>query len=92
MEGKRVAIIGAGPSGLAAAKYAREVNLIPYLFEKADKVGGLWKTGTGIWPGMKCNLSKFSCTFSDFPWPQETETFVSAEKVMNFQLFFIFYD
>ncbi len=35
MSGKKVAIIGAGSSGLCAAKYALENGLDPVLFDRA---------------------------------------------------------
>lgn len=31
---------------------------------------------------MQCNLSKYSCTFSDFPWPEETPMFPTAEELL----------
>ncbi|CAI5953248.1 unnamed protein product [Closterium sp. NIES-64] len=42
---KRVAVIGAGPAGLASAKYLLEAGLQPTLFEKAGSIGGLWRQG-----------------------------------------------
>ncbi len=43
--GKRVAIIGSGPSGLAAAQQLRRLGHAVVVFEKADKVGGLLRYG-----------------------------------------------
>lgn len=43
--GKRVAIVGSGPAGLAAAQQlAREGHLVT-VFEKADRIGGLLRYG-----------------------------------------------
>ncbi|CAI7795085.1 unnamed protein product, partial [Closterium sp. NIES-53] len=42
---KRVAVIGAGPAGLASAKYLLEAGLQPTLFDKAASIGGLWRQG-----------------------------------------------
>lgn len=44
-KGKRVAIIGSGPAGLAAAKKLREVGHDITIFEKGSKPGGLLKGG-----------------------------------------------
>lgn len=42
----------------------------PTVFERDTQIGGLWRPGTGAaWPGMVANLSRYSCSFSDFPWP-----------------------
>jgi cation diffusion facilitator CzcD-associated flavoprotein CzcO len=46
---KRVCVVGAGPSGIAAAKNCVLFGLDFVVFEKGDKVGGNWvfnvKTG-----------------------------------------------
>jgi len=42
--GKRVAIIGAGPAGLSAAYYLRLNGVEPTLFDMADKPGGQLRT------------------------------------------------
>ena len=39
---KRVCVIGAGPSGITAAKNCIEAGLDVVVFEKNDKVGGNW--------------------------------------------------
>lgn len=43
--GKRVAIIGSGPSGLAAAQQLRRMGHSVTVFEKADKIGGILRYG-----------------------------------------------
>ncbi len=43
--GKRVAVIGGGPSGLAAAQQLNRAGHTVTVFEKADKVGGLLRYG-----------------------------------------------
>lgn len=43
--GKKVAIIGSGPSGLAAAQQLRRAGHAVTLYEKADRVGGLLRYG-----------------------------------------------
>ena len=63
-----VAIIGAGPSGLTAAKAAIECGLSPSIFEKSSNLGGLWKSETRyVWNELHTNLSRHTCIFSDFP-------------------------
>ena len=32
---------------------------------------------TPMWKGLRTNLSKHTCRFSDFPWPEDTPTFPS---------------
>ncbi len=43
-DGARVAIIGAGPGGLAAAKHALEAGFDVTVFEASDDLGGQWHT------------------------------------------------
>jgi dimethylaniline monooxygenase (N-oxide forming) len=76
-----VAIIGGGPSGLTSAKAALENGLKPVVFEKAAQIGGLWKNkGGSTWDSMRTNISKYSCMFSDFPWPTNTPLFPSRDE------------
>jgi glutamate synthase (NADPH/NADH) small chain len=43
--GKRVAVVGSGPAGLAAAQQLRRAGHSVTLFEKADRIGGLLRYG-----------------------------------------------
>jgi glutamate synthase (NADPH/NADH) small chain len=43
--GKRVAIIGSGPAGLACAQQLARMGHAPTIFEKSDRIGGLLRYG-----------------------------------------------
>ena len=43
--GKRVAVVGSGPAGLAAAQQLRRAGHMVTLYEKADRIGGLLRYG-----------------------------------------------
>jgi dimethylaniline monooxygenase (N-oxide forming) len=67
-----VAIIGAGPSGLVAAKYALQAGFDVTVFEASDDLGGQWHataSHSGVWPGMHANTSRAMTAFSDFGAP-----------------------
>ena len=53
---KRVAIVGAGPSGLPAIHHALLYGVEPVCFELTDNIGGLWryKEGTRNINGVHC--------------------------------------
>lgn len=40
---KRVAVVGAGVSGLSSIKCCLDEDLEPTCFERSDDIGGLWK-------------------------------------------------
>ena len=82
--GGRVAVVGAGPSGLVAAKYAIEAGFDVVVFEAADDLGGQWHTAadhSGVWPGMHTNTSRAMTAFSDFPAPADYPLHPVAEQV-----------
>lgn len=80
-----VAILGAGPSGLVAAKYALEQGLEPLILEKNSEIGGVWNPSTGFtWNTMSTNLSKYTCSFSDLPWEKESPMFPSSSDMFNY--------
>jgi glutamate synthase (NADPH/NADH) small chain len=43
--GKRVAVVGSGPAGLAAAQQLNRVGHLVTVFERADRIGGLLRYG-----------------------------------------------
>jgi len=57
MEIKKVAIIGAGPAGIATAIQLRRYGINPLLFEK-EKVGGLLRNANLVenYPGFRILL------------------------------------
>ena len=89
---KRVAIIGAGASGLPAIKSVLEEDMIPVCFERTDDIGGLWNytpevRGDGQASVMKStviNTSKETMCYSDFPIPEDFPNFMHNTKVMEY--------
>jgi dimethylaniline monooxygenase (N-oxide forming) len=85
--GARVAIVGAGPSGLVAAKHALEAGFDATVFEASDDLGGQWFTTaahSGVWPGMRTNTSRAMTAFSDFPAPADHPLHPTAEQIRDY--------
>jgi dimethylaniline monooxygenase (N-oxide forming) len=63
-----VAVLGAGPGGLATARWLLSQGFEPTIFEQAPMLGGQW-TGlpgvSGVWPTMHTNTSRVLTAFSD---------------------------
>jgi cation diffusion facilitator CzcD-associated flavoprotein CzcO len=82
--GARVAVVGAGPGGLTAAKHALQAGFDVTVFEASDDLGGQWHTTaahSGVWPGMHTNTSRAMTAFSDFPAPAEYSLHPAAEQI-----------
>ena len=66
----RVGIIGAGPAGIAAARYLLSEGFDPIIFERSPVLGGQWSGSEGIngvWPSLHTNTSRVLTAFSDLP-------------------------
>jgi cation diffusion facilitator CzcD-associated flavoprotein CzcO len=65
---RSVAVIGAGPGGLIAARWLLSQGFEPTTFEQGPMLGGQW-TGldgrSGVWPTMHTNTSRSMTAFSD---------------------------
>jgi cation diffusion facilitator CzcD-associated flavoprotein CzcO len=64
MFGMRVAVVGAGPSGLAAARAFRALGLDVIVFETAPDIGGVW-SATRRYPGIATQNDKHTYAYSD---------------------------
>ncbi|WP_460717637.1 flavin-containing monooxygenase [Nocardia heshunensis] len=76
----RVAIIGAGPSGITTAKRLAEYGIPFDCYEASDEVGGNWyyKNPNGMsacYQSLHIDTSKFRLQFEDFPAPEEWPDF-----------------
>ncbi|CAG8741128.1 5633_t:CDS:2, partial [Racocetra persica] len=91
---KRIAIIGAGISGLTAIKQCLDNDLIPICFEQYSFIGGIWKYEdayeknkdpySSVYKGILTNTSKELTTFSDFPIPADWPTYLNHSQVEKY--------
>jgi len=83
----RVAVIGAGASGITTAKCLRDDNHDPVVFEKTDKPGGIWvfkKSSGGTFSSVHLQNSKYSAAFSDYPMPEYFSEFPHHTEVLQY--------
>ncbi|KAK5742363.1 monooxygenase [Elasticomyces elasticus] len=84
--GMRVAVIGAGAAGLAAAKYLLAEGFVVTVFERKATVGGVWSTAPGngpypepVYEGLETNVARTLMTLSDHRWPKDASLFPRSE-------------
>ncbi|NXC29751.1 FMO1 monooxygenase, partial [Campylorhamphus procurvoides] len=87
----RVAVVGAGVSGLAATKCCLDEGLEPTCFEQSQDIGGLWRYTEHIEAGRPSlyssvisNTSKEMSSFSDFPYPEEFPVFLPNALLLDY--------
>ncbi|KAF4473024.1 flavin containing monooxygenase 9 [Fusarium albosuccineum] len=84
-----VAVIGAGPAGLAAIKSLLEEGFQVTCFERRPDAGGLWAFSdnpqyTSVTKGTRAQLSKFLLPFSDYPVPDDFPRHPKAEDLVEY--------
>ena len=75
-----VCVIGAGSSGIAAAKALHERGIPFDCFEKSDRVGGNWVFGnkngmSSAYRSLHINTSRERMEYSDYPMPTDYPDF-----------------
>jgi cation diffusion facilitator CzcD-associated flavoprotein CzcO len=86
-ETDKVCIIGAGSSGLAAAKTFAERGIPFDCLERENDIGGLWNetTGTGVVYDTTYLVSSRKYTgFEDYPMPEEYPTYPSHREALAY--------
>lgn len=86
---KRVGVIGAGASGLCAAKHLLEVGLDVTVFEIGTQVGGLWcymndSGRSSAYRTLHINTAKNVTNFRDFLFKDDVQRFPSHEDMHDY--------
>lgn len=91
MAKKRIAVIGAGASGLTCIKCCLEEGLEPVCFERSGDIGGLWRYQetpeegrASIYQSVVINTSKEMMCFSDYPIPDHYPNFMHNSQVLEY--------
>lgn len=78
-----VGIIGAGVSGLVAAKVLQLDGFDVTVFEKEPEVGGVWASSR-TYPDLRTNNTRELYEFSDLAYPADADAFPTAEQVRSY--------
>lgn len=82
-----VAIIGAGPSGLATARALQRRGIAYTGYELSDGVGGLWDIEaprSTVYESAHLISSKTTTEFSEFPMPADTPDYPSHRHLIRY--------
>ncbi len=86
---KKVCIIGAGSSGIAAAKVLKDYGIAYDCFEKGSQIGGNWRYGndngmsSAYW-SLHINTSREKMAYSDFPMPSHYPDFPHHTQIIAY--------
>ncbi|MEO0460255.1 MAG: NAD(P)-binding domain-containing protein [Myxococcota bacterium] len=88
-EGRRVAVIGAGPSGLPALKNFAELRFEVTGFDKSVGVGGNWRFDddaghSSVFETTHLISSKTLSEYEDFPFAQDVAEYPSHRELLNY--------
>jgi cation diffusion facilitator CzcD-associated flavoprotein CzcO len=80
-KGSRIAIIGGGISGIAAANILKKNGYQPVVFEKSQNLGGVWAVA---YPDIHLQNTYMSYHLSDFPWSSKPALHPSGAQIMRY--------
>jgi cation diffusion facilitator CzcD-associated flavoprotein CzcO len=77
---RQVVVVGAGPSGVAAALSLRDRGLRPLLIDRADQVGSSWR---GRYDRLKLNTGRRTSHMPSRPYAEGTAVFPTRDQVVD---------
>lgn len=87
----RVAVIGAGPSGLVVAKEARAAGFEAVVFDQNAQLGGNWAAVQGpeaapsaMYDSVRCNTIATFMAYSDFPMSGDPLAYLSRSEFQQY--------
>eukprot|EP00057_Strongylocentrotus_purpuratus_P025074 XP_011679548.1 PREDICTED: dimethylaniline monooxygenase [N-oxide-forming] 2-like [Strongylocentrotus purpuratus] len=92
---RRIAVVGAGASGLPSIKTCLDEGLQPVCYERTSHLGGLWYYSdddprsdphgpAAIYYGLHSNVSKEMMAYSDFPMKKSLPPFPRASDIQEY--------
>ncbi len=86
---KQVCIIGAGSTGIAAAKTLKENGIEFDCYEKGSGIGGNWRFNndngvSSAYRSLHINTNRRVMAYSDFPMPDDYPMFPHHSHIINY--------
>ena len=86
---KKVAVIGAGPSGITAIKNLKEKGFDVIGFERCSGVGGNWRYDdpsghSSVFETTHIISSKYTSYYEDFPLPKTSSDYPSHKELLSY--------
>ena len=86
---KQVCIIGAGSSGITAAKALKEKGVSFDCFEKGSNIGGVWRFNndnglSSAYRSLHINTNRVVMAYSDFPMPDNYPMFPHHSDIIEY--------
>ena len=86
---KKVAIIGAGPSGITAIKNFADLGFEVTAFERCGGVGGNWRFNdpsghSSVFETTHITSSKHTSFYEDFPLPESASDYPSHKELLDY--------
>ena len=86
---KKVAVIGAGPSGITAIKNFADQGFEVTAFERCDGVGGNWRFNdpsghSSVFETTHIISSKYTSYYEDYPFPEGTSDYPSHKELLAY--------
>jgi thioredoxin reductase len=86
---KQVCIIGAGSSGITAAKSLKEKGVSFDCFEKGSNIGGVWRFNndnglSSAYRSLHINTNRVVMAYSDFPMPDDYPMFPHHSDIIEY--------
>jgi len=80
-KGSQIAVVGAGISGIAAAQILKKNGFVPIVFEKHEKIGGVWATA---YPDVHLQNIYTQYHLSGFDWSFKPDLHPTGEQIMRY--------
>ena len=88
---RRVAVVGGGSAGVAAARFLKQAGHRPNIFETDASFGGVWAeqpTNNVVYKNLRTNLPKQVMQSPDLDFPESLPSYVDGRALGDYCLLY----